>query len=78
MTKHVTSYEPAIFLGLVDDWQAVQKWDLQGQGEDMMKDAFGEELVQVLNITASTHSYYWKSTKIDYLEIGNILDNMKN
>lgn len=28
MTKHVTAYEPAIFLGLVDDWQAIQKWDL--------------------------------------------------
>ena len=66
MVEHVTEYEPAIFLGLVDDWQAIQKWNLATGGDHALRDGFGDDLVQVLNYTASVYSYYWKSSEIDY------------
>ena len=31
MLNHVTSYEPGIFLGLVDDWPAIEKWNLESE-----------------------------------------------
>ena len=38
MTKHVTNYEPAIFLGLVDDWEAINKCNLDtDEGESNLK-----------------------------------------
>ena len=40
MVKHVTSYEPAVFLGLIDDWPAISRWN-----ETTLSDAFGDELV---------------------------------
>ena len=78
MIEHITSFEPAIFLGLVDDWDALSKWNLDSEeGEQQMINAFGEELVQVLSFKAGTYSYYWKSTEIDYKPINEILEGMK-
>ena len=78
MVAHITGYEPGIFLGLADDWTALEKWNLDADGEKYLASEFGEELVQVLNYTASTYSYYWKSTTVEYKEMGEVLDFMKN
>lgn len=45
MVKHVTGYEPGIFLGLANDWAAIEKWNLEAEGEDTLMREFGEELV---------------------------------
>jgi len=46
MVSHITGFEPGIFLGLVDDWAAIEKWDLNSApGEDLLVHEFGEELV---------------------------------
>ena len=46
MLNHVTSYEPGIFLGLVDDWPAIEKWNLESEnGEETIVKEFGEELI---------------------------------
>ena len=37
MLKHVTAFEPGIFLGLVDDWAAIEKWNLDDKGEDLLE-----------------------------------------
>ena len=78
MVNHVTNFEPAIFLELADDWEALNKWNLTENGQEALKEAFGDDLIQVVNYTANTYSYYWKSTTIEYKEIGDILDGMKN
>ena len=79
MVNHVTGYEPGIFLGLVDDWAALSKWDLnEKSGEEFLVQQFGDELVQVLNYTASTYSYYWKSTSVEYLQMEEVISFIKN
>ena len=78
MVGHITGYEPGIFLGLADDWAALEKWNLDTDGQKYLVSEFGEELVQVLNYTASTYSYYWKSTTVEYKEMGEVLDFMMN
>ena len=32
MMNHVTKYEPAIFVDLVDDWKAIEAWNLKEEG----------------------------------------------
>ena len=78
MVNHVTNYEPAIFLELVDDWDAINKWNLTDDGQSALKEGFGDDLIQVVNYTANSYSYYWKSTTVEYKEIGEILDGMKS
>ena len=43
-----------------------------------MTAGFGDELVQTFNYTASTHSYFWKSTQIEDKEMGEILDAIES
>ena len=50
----------------------MSKWD-----EKRIQEAFGDELVQALNYTSSTFSYFWKSTNVEYLEVGEVFDSMK-
>lgn len=76
MISHVTAYEPAIFLGLVDDWKAIDRWNLAGGGNTTLREGFGDDLIQVLNYTANIYSYFWKSSEIDYKEIGYLLDTI--
>ena len=46
MVNHITQYEPAIFLGLVDDWQALSSWDISTEtGVDNLSSAFQDELL---------------------------------
>ena len=66
MVNHVTHFEPAIFLELADDWEAINKWNLNDEGPNALKEALGDNLIQVVNYTANTYNYYWKSTTIDY------------
>ena len=40
VSTHVRFYEPALFKSLVDDWDAVKKWDIDYLGEKV-----GEEVV---------------------------------
>ena len=79
MVNHITHYEPAILLGLADDWQALEQWDLSSElGEQTIKDGFAEELIQVLSFKANTYSHFWKSSSIDYKEMSDVLGDMKN
>ena len=43
-----------------------------------MTESFGEELIQTFNYTASTHSYFWKSTTISDRTMGDILKLVQN
>lgn len=47
MLNHVTSFEPAVFLELVNDWPALTKWNIEeaSVGDANLGQAFGEELV---------------------------------
>ena len=79
MVNHITHYEPAILLGLADDWKALEQWDLSSDlGEQTIKDGFADELVQVLSFKAATYSHFWKSSSIDYKEMSEVLADMKN
>ena len=91
MVEQVSKYQPAIFLDLVDDWTAIEKWNLtridseisgeselsKSIGETTLADAFKNDLVQNLKYRANRFSYYWKSTEICYDKIEDILGSMR-
>jgi len=80
MVKHVTSYEPAVFLGLAKEWSALEKWNLSSDhvntaeeggevasGWDYLNGAFGEDfLLEVITYMTNTWCEYFKYNRRDY------------
>jgi hypothetical protein len=56
MVQHVTQYKAGVFLELVPDWPALEKWDLNSaEGVAYLKEAFGDSLLTTTK--AGSHLY---------------------
>ena len=58
MVSHVTEYQAALFEGLVEDWAAITKWDINtNEGLSYLEKAFGEEfLLEAIESSAALYA----------------------
>lgn len=75
MVTHVTRYQAALFEGLVDDWAALDKWDINdAQGRDYMRQAFGEDfLLETLDVKSYLYGGHRTSAEREYATFDEIM-----
>jgi hypothetical protein len=58
MVSHVTEYQAALFEGLVEDWPAIKKWNINSEeGISYLEQAFGEDfLLEAIECSAALYS----------------------
>ena len=73
----MTKYEAGLFEGLVDDWPALQKWDLtQEKGVMYLWNAFGkEDLLYTLKVSNQLYADHRTSASFHYINFGRLMDS---
>ena len=75
--QHVTKYEAGFFEGLVDDWAALEKWNVNSpEGIQYLWTAFGKQtLLYSLKVNDNLYADHRSSASFHYLPFGKIMDN---
>jgi hypothetical protein len=80
MVNHVTKYQAALFEGLVDDWPALNLWNINSdEGVTYLTDAFGDDfLLEIVNCRGNLYAPHRKSSQIEYSTFGEYVALINN
>lgn len=78
MVNHVTKYQAALFEGLVDEWPALNLWDINtDEGITFLSNAFGDDfLLEKMNCQGYLYAPHRKNTQIEYSTFSEYMDSI--
>ena len=79
MLTHITDFQPAIFLQIAKDWEAISKWNLStDEGFANLEQAFNGTAIDVISYSSLMYSFFFPSNERVVTDMGDLLNETRS